>query len=352
MKIRTYRPVFSFLFLSLVFSCENGPGGGPEPDDLKPVLTILSPSQVSETGFQINWSIENAFGFQSIFVQVATGDDMSNSVKYVRIDDITTDHLLVENLHGATPYFYRVSLQSEGSSVVESEIKVAETAYQVDNIELITADNYTLTGKFAYLESLSGKRPGIILMHEFGVWVNPWVGSPMLRQLVSDGYCCLTFFFRGHGTSTPMEDLMDLINNRSLLAMDLQSALDFMNSNELSTGKLGLLGASMGATMALAGNGYEEVLTSVALSPAREGVFAIFQDMTLKSAYYLVGELDVSINPPLEFPAEAYTLFDLTEEPRKIDLILGTADHGSSLLERDSLVSSVEAWFLETLPLE
>jgi hypothetical protein len=107
----------------------------------------------------------------------------------------------------------------------------------------------------------------------------------------------------------------------------------------------------MGAIMALAGNGYEEVQTSVALSPVSEGVFEIFPEMTLRSAYYLAGELDISDDPPVDCPADAYALYDITEEPRKIDIIPGTSDHGTNLLVRDSLNTSVRMWLHETLPL-
>ena len=82
------KPLTVFLFLTLLVACDLGPGGGPEPSDQEPVLHILSPTQVSENGFQINWSIENPVGFQSIFVQVAANEDMSNSIDYVHIDDL------------------------------------------------------------------------------------------------------------------------------------------------------------------------------------------------------------------------------------------------------------------------
>ena len=353
MKKIHYKSISAILFLSLLISCESNPGGGDVTTDPKPVLKILSPTNISEAGFQINWSIENPIGFQSIFVQVATKEDMTNSVTYVQIDDISTDHLLVDNLDGATQYYYKVSLLNNGTAIVESDIKNAETAYKVESIELVTEDNYTLSGKLAYLESLTGKRPGIIMMHEFGVWVNPWIGSALLRQLVGEGYICMTFFFRGHGTSTPVDDLMELINNRSLIAEDLNTAIEFMNTNELvASGELGLIGGSMGATMALAGNGYEEVLTSVALSPASNGVFVSFPNMTLYSVYYLAGELDIHEDPAIDFPAEARTLFDITEEPRKIDVIPGTSDHGSNLLVRDSLNASIKNWYMERLPVQ
>lgn len=353
MKIKHLKHFSAILFFTALYSCDSGPGGGIEPSDPQAVLKILSVTNVSESGFQINWSIDNPVGFQSIAVQVAKNEDLSQSISYVNIDDISTRHLLVENLHGATQYYYKVYLLNNGTAVVESEIKRAETAYQDESIMLTTEDNFSLSGRLAYLESIPDKRPGIIMMHEFGVWVNPWVGSTLLKQLVADGYICLTFFFRGHGSSTPVDDLMDLLENRNLIAEDLKTAVAYMNAHEkVSPGELGLMGGSMGATMALAGNGYEEVRTSVALSPVRDGVFLLFPDMTLNSAYYLVGELDVVGDPPLDFLVESQNLYEITQEPKKLNNILGTADHGTDLLSRDSLNTSIESWFLEMLPLQ
>ena len=344
----------ALLLMFLLSSCGIGemPGGGETGPDL-PILKILDPTSVSETGFQLNWSISNPVGFDGILVLVAEDREMTKPVRYMDIDDPGKQSVLISGLDGASMYFYRITLTAQGQAVTESEIKAIETTYRMDNTSLLTGDDYTLSGKLAYLESVSGSRPGIIMMHEFGVWVNPWIGSDLLKKLVSDGYICFTFFFRGHGTSTPMDDLMELINNKNLLTRDLQAAIEFMNESELVTsGQLGLIGGSMGATMALAGNGYEEVKTSVALSPAADGVFLLFPDMTLSSVYYLVGELDIQEDPGADFPEEALTLYNLTEDPRKLDMIPGTADHGTGLLKRDSLNTSVEDWFLQYLPNE
>ena len=60
---------------------------------------------------------------------------------------------------------------------------------------------------------------------------------------------------------------------------------------------------------------------------------------------------DVLDDPNVDFPAEANSLYELTEEPRKLDIIPGTSDHGSNLLSRDSLNASIEEWFLQYLPL-
>ena len=63
----------------MIASCESGPGDqGPDiPSDPAPVLKVLSPTNITETGFQINWSVENPAGFQSIGVQVAANEDLS-----------------------------------------------------------------------------------------------------------------------------------------------------------------------------------------------------------------------------------------------------------------------------------
>lgn len=347
------RFINALLLMFLLSSCGIGemPGGETGPD--LPILKILDPTSVSETGFQLNWSISNPVGFDGILVLVAEDRDMTKPVRYMEIGDPGKQSALISGLDGASMYYYRISLTAQGQAVTESDVKAIETSYRMDNTSLLTGDNYTLSGQLAYLESVSGSRPGIIMMHEFGIWVNPWIGSDLLKKLVSDGYICFTFFFRGHGSSTPVEDLTELINNKTLLARDLQAAIEFMDQSELVTsGQLGLIGGSIGATMALAGNGYEEVKTSVALSPVADGVFLLFPAMTLSSAYYLVGELDIHEEQGVDFPAESLTLYNLTEEPRKLDMIPGTAEHGTGLLTYDSLNTSVEDWFLQYLAIE
>lgn len=349
MKYRT--PLAIMVLLFLLTACEVG--GGPEGGDpATPEIAALSPSNITETGFQLNWSINTQLGFNSISIELSEDSEMDNIIKSIEIQNLSSLNHQVNDLKGATKYFYRLSLLNNGIHVFISEIMEAETSYGMESFALVTEDNYRLTSKLAYLESVAGSRPGIILMHEFGVWVNPWVDSDILKQLVAEGYVCLTFFFRGHGTSTPMDDIMDLIANKGLLAGDLKAAIEYLNGHELvNAGELGLMGGSLGAIMALAGNGYEEVKTSVALSPAIDGVFAIFPDMTITSAYYLVGELDIHDDPAIDFPAETHSLYSLTEEPKRLDIIAGTSDHGSNLLSRDSLNSSIKNWILESLPL-
>lgn len=334
-----------FLVLS-IHSCEK--------ENTDPVsLDIQKPSEITETSFQLNWTTSNQ-NYQSIAIDLSLDRDLEVIEEHVTISDATQENYLFTSKKGATKYYYKISLISDGESVAHSDLYGVETSYIAQGITMVTADSMNLKGSIAYLESSSGARPGIIMMHEMGVWVNPWIGSDLLKRLVSEGYVCMSFFFRGHGTSTPIEgDLMTLIENKSLIAMDLDAAISFMNDNEMvAQGRLGLIGASLGGIMALAGNGYGEVLTSVSLSAPADGVYEIFPGMTLSSVFYLAGELDVRPAMNADLPRDAQVLYNSTEDPKKLTIVEGTADHGTTLLSRNELNVSIQEWIMENLPVK
>ena len=334
-----------FLVLS-IHSCEK-----ENPDPVS--LSVQLPSEVSESGFQLNWTVSND-NFQSIVIDLSLDKKLDVIEESVTISDATQKNYIFTGKNGATKYYYRISLIGEGETLAASDLYAVETSFISQHITLVTSDNMNLMGSLAYLESASGARPGIIMMHELGVWVNPWIDSDLLKRLVSDGYVCMSFFFRGHGTSSPIEGgLMSLVDDKSLIAKDLDAAIAFMNDNELVTeNSLGLIGASLGGIMALAGNGYEEVKTSVSLSAPADGVYEIFPNMTLSSVFFLVGELDIRPEMNADFPRDAQVLYNSSEMPKKLTIVDGTSDHGTTLLSREELNISIQEWFMETIPLK
>lgn len=344
------KSIRNFLFFSVMLlllgSCEKSEDAG----DIN--LEIDKPSEITETSFTLNWKVSHQ-NFHTIQVDFSLDRELEEIEESVKLTDTSLESLNVGNRRGATKYFYRLSIFREGSLLAESDIYAVETSYHNSSVSLLTSDEMNLSGKIAYLESNTGEKPGIILMHELGVFVNPWVDSPLLKLLVSEGYVCLTFFFRGHGSSSSIDDFQDLIDDKSLIASDLMAALDYMNNHDkVVSNKLGLIGASLGGIMALAGNGYESVKTSVSLSAPADGVFFIFPEMTISSAYYLCGELDIHPDRNADFPKDAKILYKNTLEPRKLTLVPGTSDHGTNLLTRDSLNLNIKEWILETLPLQ
>ena len=165
--------LYIVLLVFLASSCDTGGEGGGELGPATPVLKNLAPSAISESGFQLNWSITNPAGFNTIEVLLSEDEEMTKLVKFMELTDISAQNVIFDGLKGATTYFYKVSLKNQGSTIVESDLKRADTSFKMESFNLLTEDSYSLSAKLAYLESVSGSRPGIIMMHEFGVWVNP-----------------------------------------------------------------------------------------------------------------------------------------------------------------------------------
>jgi hypothetical protein len=115
-------------------------------------------------------------------------------------------------------------------------------------------------------------------------------------------------------------------------------------------GELGLIGASLGGIIALAGNGYPEVLTSVSLSAPTFSTHAFFPEEPHRSAYFLAGELDKNESLDMDFARDAQQMYDGCLEPRKLTLIPRTPLHGTKLLDIDSLNTSICDWITATLP--
>lgn len=338
--------IFTLLVL-MGISCEKA-------EDTEPTtIEVLKPSHVSETEFQLNWSVSNT-KYESVRVELSFQKDFDSVDETHKIPDNEHNSLILTDRKGATRYYYRVKLISDGIVVAESEVWVVTTTYLMENASFTTLDGLTLNGKIAYLESITEPKPGIIMMHELGVFVNPWIDSPTMMNLVSEGYVCMTFFNRGHGSSSKIDGgLMSLIEDKSGISEDLRSAIAFIAEHKKVTpDNLGLIGASMGGIMALAGNGYGEVKTSVSLSAPADGVFYIFPNMTLTSAYYLAGELDRNEASNIDVAKDAENLFKMTESPKKLSILPGISAHGTSLLSYGNLESEVLDWFLETLPIQ
>lgn len=58
--------------------------------------------------------------------------------------------------------------------------------------------------------------------------------------------------------------------------------------SKVDSTNLALIGASLGAIMAVTGNGFEEVKTSVSVSGIEDGIYEIFPGMNISSVLYMV----------------------------------------------------------------
>jgi dienelactone hydrolase len=328
--------------------------GGCGKFNLTPEINInfQDATDVSETGFTLGWSVSTS-DYTALTVILSTDPSFNNIIETREFQDKLVKATTFTDLNGATTYYFRISLERGPGSLYISDTKSIELPFQQDKISFATPDSLTLVGNISYLSSLEFKRPGIIMMHEFGVFVNGWANSEMLKALVADGYVCLFFFNRGHGQSGSIDNIQVLTEDPTYLINDLLGAMTFMSAHEkVTSDSLGLMGGSMGGSMSVAGNGADQVHTSVALSPSTMHTSAMHPGIQLKSIFYLVGENDVvnTGNGTIDFPAEANALYNLTENPKKIKILENTSAHGTALLESEGVLDEIRLWFQVHLP--
>ncbi len=113
----------------------------------------------------------------------------------------------------------------------------------------------------------------------------------------------------------------------------------------------------MGGMAAVLGNLHPEVITevitSVALGPTNalsyyKSLFPELGQHNLACIYYIVGKNDFLSD--YDFPGEAQKLYNVTEEPRKLWILPGSALHGSTLMTHSGVNDSIVAWMKEQMP--
>jgi hypothetical protein len=139
-----------------VNSCDIGEEGGGEIGPDTPILKVLEPTAITETGFQLNWSIINPVGFNTIEVLLAEDEEMTKIVRFIELNDISAQNAIFDGLKGATPHFYKVSLKNQGSIVVESDMKGVVTSFEMESFNLLTEDSYSLSAKLVGEGSTGG----------------------------------------------------------------------------------------------------------------------------------------------------------------------------------------------------
>ena len=333
------QPIFwlslSFSLLILFTNCNKS------DEEQVVILTNQDPSSVTETSFTANWSI-NSSDLKSLRIEVSSQQDFSSIFKTVTVQNTSLKSESISDLHGATVYYYRIIASLNNGNSVSSEVKKVMTIYKTESVTFITSDNLQIAAKLKYLESNSTKGPGIIFMHELGVFVNNWNNAELVTSLIAQGNVCMVLDFRGHGQSDAFE-LQDIADNIGVVAPDLIAAIDFLKSHKaVNPQKLALVGGSLGAIMSIAGNGYEEVKCSVSLSGGRNGIYSIFQNLEIESAFFIVGELDNGGG--IDFPNEAAKLYEIAKQPKKLKTIAGNSAHGTNLLVEDGLNQEIIDW--------
>ena len=338
------QPVFKyFIYLSILiflFSCKK------TEEKIPVTITLESATEISETGFKISWNI-NSVNINSLTVEISLQDAFSLIEKEVDVQNTSQTTQVIDQMKGATVYYYRLKAVFDDGTVLLSEAKKVTTYFIEEPVSFTASDGINLAGVLKYLESNTGKKPGIIFMHELIPFGNNWQSAEVVTSLIAQGYVCLILDFRGHFQSddvpipTEYSQIEAFINETS---KDVVAAIDFMKLNDKVDGdKLALVGASLGGIMAIAANPFIEVKASVALSASQLGIYSIFPNLDLNSTFFIAGEEDANMNGT-NFSIEAAAMYNNSEEPKKLKIFADNSDHGTNLLSEQGLNQEIIDW--------
>ena len=184
----------------------------------------------------------------------------------------------------------------------------ADYGLAYDAVTFSSADGLSLAGWFVYPEDEIGHGAAIILCHGYGA--TRAVALPVAAVLARHGYSVLLFDFRGHGESEG--DLVTLGHDE---VQDVQGAVTYLlTCPEVASDSIGVLGQSMGATIAIrAAARIPEIRAVVA-----EGAFASLADLTASNFSHLTGLPRFPFAPLMMALGEWQTGFD-TERVRPVD---------------------------------
>jgi dienelactone hydrolase len=117
-----------------------------------------------------------------------------------------------------------------------------------------SADTLTMNGYLAYDENLEGKRPGILVVHEW--WGHNEYARERAEMLAELGYVALAVDMYGDGKlaqhPTEAGEFVNQVFASSIGAKDrFESALELLKSNEMVSDKIGAVGYCFGGSIVL-----------------------------------------------------------------------------------------------------
>jgi len=341
MKTHQFKIIMAaVLLLPMIFSCNK------EDNNVPATIAVESETDISETGFTINWTVSSS-DIEKITIKLSKEKTINVDVKVIEVSNTSQTSQKIEGLFGATTYYYRIDVDLADNSSVESDVKSVTTSFETTSVNIITSDGIKLAGKLKYLSSNNGKKPGIIFMHELRALGNEWNDAKIVTQLIAKGYVCLILDFRGHFLSDYVPLPVEHSEVEAFIyevSKDLIASVEFMKSHEKVDGQnLALVGGSLGGIMAIAGNGYEEVVASVSLSGSTLGMYSIFPSLKVKSAFFIAAENDIT-SQGVNFAIEAEGMYNGADEPKKLKIIPDSNEHGTILLTVPGLNEEIIEW--------
>lgn len=215
-------------------------------------------------------------------------------------------------------------------------------------VALTTADNYKIHATLIKPKRVNKESPAVILIHQGFSNREEW--RFLFPRLVDQGYAVLAIDLRGHGNSQKLTTgkIAALFNDPEQAPFDLKAAIDFLaECDDIDSRRVAVVGASIGANLAVAGIHRYGVKTAVAVSGKTEAAQNLAGDKTLKlRRIYFIASMEQQGNRA----AWAREMYEMTAEPRRLSIAKHSNSHGVGIfLDQPELVDQVIDWLAQTL---
>ncbi len=207
------------------------------------------------------------------------------------------------------------------------------------SVQLRASDGVALAA--TVYDAPSSPAPAVVLVHMLTRTKDDW--RSLAERLQSAGITALAVDLRGHGQSEGSAV------PAPVMALDVRAALSWLAGRpEVTTGAVAIVGASIGASLALLAAAETPSVRGVALlSPASD-----YRGVRLDAAGRKYGARPLLLVASSEDPFALRTLHGLAGEgqPAHEQRISGVAAHGSQLLDRDpDVATALVDWLRRTL---
>ncbi len=208
-------------------------------------------------------------------------------------------------------------------------------------VEFNTQDGVAIRGVYYPSITIKTAAPALLLVHMLNSNKESWQNFAAAAQQA--GYAVLAIDLRGHGQSDGRNFDFSLMDN------DLDAAINWLSARpELNQNRLGLIGASIGANLALrAGSRYAQVKTVVLLSPGLD-----YRGVTSLEALGKYGQRPVMLVAAEKDTAatdSARTLNSRALGQHQLQIYPGS-DHGTAIFQAQAgLQPMLLAWLASTI---
>ncbi|HEY7473433.1 MAG TPA: alpha/beta fold hydrolase [Vicinamibacterales bacterium] len=207
-----------------------------------------------------------------------------------------------------------------------------------------TPDGQTIVATM--MEPSRRPAPAIILVHMLGRSRKDW--EQAAARLANEGFTTLAIDLRGHGESSSSGGGADERASLTAMVTDVRTAKRFLDTRaDVLPGRIGIAGASFGATLAALAAGDDATIRSIVLLSAAID----YRGVRIEAAMKKYGQRRALFIASREDPYAWRSMRELTKDaPAREMVLLDRAGHGTAMLaDNESLIRTLVDWFRRTL---